>query len=209
MWSWSLNWHEITPNLVIGTCPMQPADVARLQKGARVDGILSVQHDDCLAYWKIDDAAMQKAGQKAGLRMVRVPIRDFDVEDSRRQLPKAVAALAGLRQTCNRVYVHCTAGLGRAPVTVIAYLVFFEGMVPEAAFEHVKARRPGSVPAWKAFDDCRRDLVARWSPAIRSRAKELAQASGNGDIAKFWDQACSEILRARLSNQENRDIEAH
>ena len=198
MWSWSLNWNEITPHLVIGTCPMQPADLARLRTGARVDGMLSVQHDDCLAYWKIDYAEMQKAGQKVSLRMARVPIRDFDVEDSRRRLPAAVAALAQLRQTCNRVYVHCTAGLGRAPVTVITYLVFFEGMVPEAAFEHVKARRPGSVPAWEAFDGCRRDLTERWNPAIRSRARELAQASGNGAVDALLDQATSDILRERL-----------
>ncbi len=198
MWSWSLNWHDITPQLVIGTCPMRPADVARIGSGAQVDGILSVQHDDCLAYWKIDEAAMQAAGAEAGLRMTRVPIRDFDVEDSRRCLPTAVAALADLYCDCERVYVHCTAGLGRAPVTVIAYLVFIEGMRPEAAFELVKARRPSSVPAWEAFDGCRRDLMERWNPAIRARARQLAEESGDGNHDQHWDRAAAEVLRERL-----------
>lgn len=198
MWSWSLNWHDITPQLVIGTCPMRPDDVARIRTGAQVDGILSVQHDDCLAYWKIDEAAMQDAGQRTGMRMARVPIRDFDVEDSRRCLPAAVAALADLYRNCERVYVHCTAGLGRAPVTAIAYLVLIEGMVPEDAFELVKARRPGSVPAWEAFDGCRRDLIERWNPAIRARARQLAADSGDANPDRHWDRATAEVLRERL-----------
>ena len=56
----------------------------------------------------------------------RVPARDFDEDDLRQNLPQCVAALDQLLTAGNTVYVHCTAGMGRAPSTVIAYLVWRE-----------------------------------------------------------------------------------
>ena len=78
MWTWSLNWSEITNDIVIGTCPMAPADLRRIQTGAAVSGVLSLQHDDCLSYWGIDDESMQRTAASLGLKMTRCPIRDFD-----------------------------------------------------------------------------------------------------------------------------------
>lgn len=47
----------------------------------------------------------------------------------RSELPKAVASLEwAISQGKGRVYVHCTAGLGRAPAVAIAYLFWFCGM---------------------------------------------------------------------------------
>jgi protein tyrosine phosphatase len=54
---------------------------------------------------------------------------DFDPDSLRSQLPKAVSALEwAISQRKGRVYVHCTAGLGRAPAVAIAYMFWFENM---------------------------------------------------------------------------------
>jgi hypothetical protein len=127
MWTWSLNWGEITDSIVIGTCPMTPDDLSRIQSQAGVSGVLSLQHDDCLAYWNIDYAAMVHTGEAFGLAMRRCPIKDFNVPDTRKRLPGAIHTLANMINHDHRVYVHCTAGLGRAPVVVLAYLIMVKG----------------------------------------------------------------------------------
>lgn len=45
---------------------------------------------------------------------------------------------------CCRVYVHCTAGLGRAPAVCIAYIYWFSnsGIHLDAAYDQVTQMRP-------------------------------------------------------------------
>lgn len=198
MWQWSLNWGEVTPTILIGTCPMRPADLDRLAGAARASAVLSLQHDDCLAYWSIDYAQMRQAGEQRGLVMARCPIRDFDVGDMRRRLPDAVAALAALQAQGHRTYIHCTAGLGRSPLTVLAYLSLVEAYSPEAALQRIRAARPGAVPAWEAFRGCCDDLQRRHHHAIEGRAYALYEQGVHGDADADWHQAKREILRAAL-----------
>lgn len=141
MWVWSLNWGKVTPRLLIGTCPMTPHDVKRIGEEAVVSAMLSLQHDACLAYWHIDFAQLQATASTLGLVMARQPIRDFDVEDMRRQLPFAIASLARLQADGHRTYVHCTAALGRAPLTVLGYLTLIEGLDPGVAIRLILAAR--------------------------------------------------------------------
>ena len=55
--------------------------------------------------------------------------RDFDPESLRIMLPRAVSSLEwAIEEGKGKVYVHCTAGLGRAPATAIAYMFWFQGM---------------------------------------------------------------------------------
>ena len=49
-----------------------------------------------------------------------------------------------------KVYVHCTAGMGRAPAVVLVYLCIFKGMEPEEARVYVKSYRSVSVPNMNA-----------------------------------------------------------
>jgi protein-tyrosine phosphatase len=54
---------------------------------------------------------------------------DFDPDSLRSQLPKSVSALEWAISQCKgRVYVHCTAGLGRAPAVATAYMFWFKNM---------------------------------------------------------------------------------
>ena len=98
---------------------MRPDDLERIHDGTGVSALLSLQHNDCLAYWHIDYTEMLRTGETLGLTMLRCPIRDFDIPDMRRRLPDAITMLAHLRDQGHQTYVHCTAGLGRAPLTVL------------------------------------------------------------------------------------------
>jgi hypothetical protein len=50
-WTWSLDWDEIMPGILVGNCPMTPRDLERIAEQGAVSALLSLQHDDCLAYW--------------------------------------------------------------------------------------------------------------------------------------------------------------
>lgn len=171
MWTWSLNWAEITPTIVVGTCPMTPEDLERIHHEASCSAILSVQHDDCMAYWGIDEAALQARAEALGMQRARRPMRDFVVEDQRRHLAKAVSALAAMQRAGHRTYVHCTAGLGRAPLTIWSYLSWVEGVASEDAVALIKARRAGAVPAPEAHAGCREDLLARYRNAYAAAGR--------------------------------------
>lgn len=198
MWTWSLNWNEITPNLIIGTCPMQPEDLIRIQKETGVSAVFSLQHDDCLAYWEIDYAQMQTKASELELAFVRCPIRDFNIADMRRQLPGALSMLATLQAKGHRTYAHCTAGLGRSALVILAYLILIEVRDPEDAISLILSSRSDAVPAWEAYFGCKHDLVEHNRTAIEQRAYQLYELRANNNAEDDWEQAEKEVLRNKL-----------
>jgi hypothetical protein len=202
MWTWSLNWGEVSPQIVVGTCPMTPLDLRRIQTGAAVSAILSLQHDECLAYWGIDYNVMRWHGARLGLAMHRCPVRDVDIPNQRERLPCAVAALARLHAAGHRTYVHCTAGLGRAPLTVLGYLTWMEACSPEYAIRLIHAARPGAVPAWEAYHGCHEDLVSKHRARIARRAYELYETNRQRTEIENWTDAEADVLRAVLFELE-------
>jgi protein-tyrosine phosphatase len=198
MWTWSLNWGEVTPSVIIGSCPMTPEDLERIRQDTAASAIFSLQHDACLAYWQIDFREMQTAGSKLDLTMARHPMRDFDIIDMRRQLPLAISTLAQLQAAGHRTYVHCTAGLGRAPLTVLGYLSLVQGFDPEQAIRRILAARPGAVPAWEAYHGCIQDLVERHRAAIERRAYGFYERGIHHHADADWCRAQAEVLRDEL-----------
>jgi hypothetical protein len=67
---------------------------------------------------------------------------DFDPESLRRTLPRAVHEIATALDDGLKAYVHCTAGLGRAPASCIAYLFWFRGYTLDEAYEYLTQIRP-------------------------------------------------------------------
>jgi len=65
-------------------------------------------------------------------------------------LPEAVRALAGHLQAGRKTYVHCTAGINRATLTVVGFLTLMEGMELDKAVTFVRERRPQAHP----YVDC-------------------------------------------------------
>ena len=57
---------------------------------------------------------------------------DFDPHSLRNILPQAAAIVHKRLEHGDRLYVHCTAGLGRAPAVCIAYLYWFKGLTLDA-----------------------------------------------------------------------------
>jgi len=179
---------------------MTPDDLARIKAATGISAVLSLQHDECLAYWKIDYCQMDEHGANLGLDMVRSPMRDFNIVDQKQNLPYAVAALAKLQMEGHRTYVHCTAGLGRAPLTTLGYLSWVDGKSAEEAIRLIHSGRPNAVPAWEAFHGCREDLIRKYRERIEQRAYELHElrAGSHGDSDTDWFDAEREILRSAL-----------
>lgn len=177
---------------------MTAQDLMRIAHETGVSAVLSLQHDDCLAYWGIDYDQLQNTAAELELKLIRCPIRDFDIPDMRRQLPLAVAKLASLQAEGNRTYVHCTAGLGRSALLVLGYLTLIEGRDPEEAIAVILANRSDVVPAWEAYHGCRYDLVARYRKTIEARAYQLYEQAVNKNADADWQQAEREVLRKVL-----------
>jgi predicted protein tyrosine phosphatase len=197
---WSLNWGIVDPRLIVGTCPMAAADLDRIKQETGVTAVLSLQHDLCLARWKIDYAEMARAGEALGLVMARCPIRDFDPAHTRERLPEAIRALAGLQAEGHRTYVHCTAGISRAPLTVFGYLTLVAGIEEEAARNLIMRARPESIPYWEAYEGARADLKARHRETIEEMAAGLDRSGLCSDRYSALARAEIEVLRAALSD---------
>ena len=132
---------RILPQLFVGSCPSDPADVDSLATKFGVTAVLNLQTEEDLADWGIDRHEMEAAYRRSGIELRRVPVRDFDPEDLRRKLPACVQALDGLVRAGHAVYVHCNAGANRSPSTVVAYLHWVRGMGLDEAVAYVTQRR--------------------------------------------------------------------
>ena len=168
--TWTLNWDEIRHDLVIGSCPRQRGDLDQIKESAQATAILSLQEDSCHAYWGIDYPDLKRYGENIGVEMCRSPMRDMNPEMQGIQLLDTVQALHALMRDDHRVYVHCTAGMGRAPLTVVAYLNLVEKAPMNEAFHLVKSERNVAVPSPEALWDCRQRLTKTHRHEIADRA---------------------------------------
>ena len=109
---------------MIGSCPVVPDDVDRIRDDTGVTALLSLQSDDCRRALGIDQRQLAEHASRRALVFVGAPFRDFDPADQRNRLPDAVRTLSSLLRSGHRVYVHCTAGINRSPLVVLAYLTF-------------------------------------------------------------------------------------
>ena len=143
------NYTRVLPDRIVGSC-LQTADDARhLADEERVAAVLCLQQDSDMAYFDLDLEPVLSGCAASGIRHVRSRINDFDPYDLRLKLPAAAAAL---RDQVARLdpgecaYVHCTAGLGRAPAVAIAFMHWSgsDGRGAELldALETVTSQRP-------------------------------------------------------------------
>ena len=140
-----INFDRIESDIFIGSAPQSSVDVARLAQ-MKVTAIVSLQSDHDLKSHRIDWPKMEKNYQYNNIAMQRFPIIDFDEQDLGNRLAEPVKALNNLLQVNHRVYVHCNAGICRAPATVLGYLCHFRGMELEKGLEYIRANRPQVNP---------------------------------------------------------------
>ncbi|XP_066355734.1 phosphoglucan phosphatase LSF2, chloroplastic-like [Miscanthus floridulus] len=138
-----MNYAVISESLIVGSQPQKPEDIDHLKNEERVAYILCLQQDKDIEYWGIDFQSILNRCKELGIQHIRRPAVDFDPDSLRSQLPKAVLALEwAISQRKGRVYVHCTAGLGRAPAVAIAYMFWFENMDLNTAYKKLTTIRP-------------------------------------------------------------------
>ncbi|KAG6539203.1 phosphoglucan phosphatase LSF2, chloroplastic-like [Zingiber officinale] len=138
-----MNYTVINDSLIVGSQPQKPEDIDHLKEAEKVAYILCLQQDKDIEYWGINFQAILTRCKEVGIRHMRRPATDFDPDSLRSQLPKAVSSLEwAISKGKGRVYVHCTAGLGRAPAVAIAYLFWFCDMNLKMAYDNVTSKRP-------------------------------------------------------------------
>lgn len=198
MWKWTLNWDEIRDDLVIGACPMTTGDIDSIHERTGATALLSVQTDECRDAFGIDYDEHREHGKRKGLVLVNAPMRDFDPPEQRRRLPHAAASLHKVLDEGHKVYVYCTAGINRAPLTVLGYLTFIEGMSRDAGFHLILGGRPQAEPYWEAYDGCYRDLLDKHRQDIKNRAFQVSLLHPENNQAQNWREAEKYIIRAAI-----------
>ncbi|CAH1438086.1 unnamed protein product [Lactuca virosa] len=123
-----MNYNFIRPDLIVGSCLQTPADVDKL-RSIKVKTVYCLQQDSDLEYFSVDiNAIREYASTFDDIQHLRAEIRDFDATDLRLRLPAVVSKLyKAVSQNGGVTYIHCTAGLGRAPATALAYMFWVQG----------------------------------------------------------------------------------
>jgi protein-tyrosine phosphatase len=130
----------ITDLLLVGEYP-RISDIEWLKDEFRVTAIHNLQDDEDLRINGIDVIGLRAACQRHQIKLVRTPIRDGSSDDMAARLDDALQHLEELLSIRERVYLHCNAGLNRAPTLAIAWLRANAGMSLNEAMTYVKQRR--------------------------------------------------------------------
>jgi protein-tyrosine phosphatase len=139
-----MNFDRVLPQIAVGSYPENTRDIDRLKQELGITAVLNLQTDEDHAQWDIDWDPLHAHYLEQDMVLRRVPVRDFDREDLRNNLPACVDALSELLQAGHHVYVHCTAGIGRSPSVVIAYLHWLREWNLDQAADHVNQSHPCS-----------------------------------------------------------------
>ena len=140
-----INFDRIENNIFIGTAPQNDVDVTRLAK-MKITAVVSLQSDHDLAGLRIDWKKLQSNYQDNNVSIQRFPIIDFDEVDLGNRLAEPIQALNALLAVGHRVYVHCNAGICRAPATVLGYLCHYKGMDVKGGLRYIRENRPQVHP---------------------------------------------------------------
>jgi protein-tyrosine phosphatase len=142
----------IVPGLVVGEYP-NLADVAWLRDTHGIGAVVCLQDDADLASKRLRLTELRAAYLKAGIAFDHVPVPDGDPEFLADRLPMIVEVVRSHVETGATVYLHCNAGMNRAPTAAIAYVHRHGGLGLAAAVELVKKRRL-CVPYVRALELC-------------------------------------------------------
>ena len=140
-----INFDRIENNIFIGTAPQNDVDVTRLAK-MKITAVVSLQSDHDLAGLRINWKKLQSNYQDNNISIQRFPIIDFDEVDLGNRLAEPIQALNALLAVGHRVYVHCNAGICRAPATVLGYLCHYKGMDVKEGLRYIRENRPQVHP---------------------------------------------------------------
>ncbi|XVF82977.1 hypothetical protein PTKIN_Ptkin16aG0095700 [Pterospermum kingtungense] len=154
-----MNYNFIRPDLIVGSCLQTPEDVDKL-RNIGVKTIFCLQQDPDLEYFGVDIGAIQDYAKKCGdIEHIRAQIRDFDAFDLRMRLPAVVSKLhKAINRNGGVTYIHCTAGLGRAPAVALAYMFWVQGYKLSEAHSLLLSKR-SSFPKLDAIKSATADIL--------------------------------------------------
>jgi hypothetical protein len=135
----------VPPALFIGPYPQLSEDIDVI-KACGVTAVINLQTDADMRQRSIDWQRLYDYYQAVGIACYRLPIWDFNEDDLIAKLPEAVSLLKRLLDAGQHVYLHCTAGMGRAPAVAVAYLCRHHDKSLDEAFAYVKRYRPVVCP---------------------------------------------------------------
>lgn len=154
-----MSYNFIRPDLIVGSCLQTPLDVDKLI-GIGVKTIFCLQQNSDLEYFGVDIQAIGEHAKKCdGIEHIRAEIRDFDGFDLRMRLPAVVSRLHKAIN-CNGgiTYIHCTAGLGRAPSVALAYMYWVLGYKLSEAHNFLQSKR-ACCPKLEAIRNATADIL--------------------------------------------------
>lgn len=129
----------IRPYLLVGEY-LRPDDTAWLKEQARVTAVLCLQDSIDLSRKALSLTDLSHAYAEAGVEFRHAPVPDGEQVILSERLPAIIQSLADLIGSQHTVYVHCNAGMNRAPTVAVAYLHQHENMELGAARDFVKQR---------------------------------------------------------------------
>lgn len=135
----------VPPGMFVGPYPQTAADVDALAD-AGATAVFNVQTDEDIAHRGINMDDLNARYNERRVKLIRYPIRDFDRDSLAARIHGAAHEMNNLISAGDKVYIHCTAGMGRAPAVAVAYLCWVHGYQLGDAIAHVKKHRPVAVP---------------------------------------------------------------
>ncbi len=153
-----MDYDQILPHLFVGAYLESAHEVEMLRRHEGITAVLNLQTDKDIRAGRFFAEPLESLYEASGVKLCRVPVRDFDDSHLQQRLPECVAALQRLLQEGHTVYLHCTAGANRSPTVAIAYLHWCLGWDLNDAVKHVEQCRECSpnVDAIRSAD---------WHPA--------------------------------------------
>ncbi|WCJ19217.1 Phosphoglucan phosphatase DSP4 amyloplastic [Euphorbia peplus] len=195
-----INYNFILPDLIVGSCLQKPEDVDKL-RSIGVKTIFCLQQDSDLEYFGVDIKSIQEYAKECGdIQHVRAEIRDFDAFDLRVRLPAVVSKLSkAVNQNGGVTYIHCTAGLGRAPATAIAYMFWVLGYKLNDAHDLLLSKR-SCFPAIGAIKSATADILT----GLRKRLVTLTWKNGECSTVEIsgLDIGWGQRIPLRLDKQQ-------
>jgi protein-tyrosine phosphatase len=142
----------ILPRLLVGEYP-NLGDVQWLRDVHGVTVAVCLQDDADLASKRLRLADLRAAYAAADVEFEHVPVPDGDPDFLADRLPQVVEIVHGHLEAGATVYLHCNAGMNRAPTAAIAYVHARGGKSLADALAFVKTRR-SCVPYVRALELC-------------------------------------------------------
>jgi protein-tyrosine phosphatase len=136
-----IDYNRIQPRLLVGAFLESEHEIEMLRRQEGVTAVLNLQTNEDIGVGRFFAEPPETLYAASGVRLYRVPVRDFDESHLQQRLPECVTALHRLLEEGHTVYLHCTAGVNRSPTVAIAYLHWCLGWELDSAVKHVGERR--------------------------------------------------------------------